>query len=84
MSGKLHLDFAVSLVAIDSVFVATRTDCCVVVTCVLLYQGGGGQKKCLGRFLCHFRTVKVTSDPPMSWYGYFSGSAAFLSFSQKL
>lgn len=50
MSWKLHLDFAVGLVAVDSVFVATRTDCCVVVTCVL-YQGGDGQKKCLGIFV---------------------------------
>lgn len=77
MSWKLHLDFAVSLVAVDSVFVDTRADCCVVVTCVL-YQGRDGQKKCLGSFLCHFGTVKVTSDLATS-----QGVQAFLSFSTK-
>lgn len=82
MSWKLHLDFAVSLVAVDSVFVATRTDCCVVVTCVL-YQGGDGQKKCLGSFLCYFRTVKVTSDLAMLGVATSQGVQAFLSFSIK-
>lgn len=81
MSGKLHLDFTVSLVAIDSVFVATRTDCCVVVTCVLLHQGRGGQKKRLERFLCHLG--QVTSDLAMSWCGYFSRSASLFKFFHK-
>lgn len=82
MSWKLYLGFAVSLVALDSVFVATRTDCCVVVTCAL-YQGRDAQNKCLGSFLCHFGTVKVTVIWPCLGVAASQGAQAFLRFSTK-